>query len=92
MTWFSENTNAMAPGDRLEALWSRDAALGVPGAHNALAGLIARDAGFDALYLSGGALSASLGLPDLGMMTSEELIVSVRSITRATGLAPDRRW
>ena len=58
----------------------------MPGAHNALAGLLAREAGFEALYLSGGALSASLGLPDLGVITMEELVVFTRSITRATGL------
>ncbi len=86
MTWFTNADADTAPGDRLEALWQRDGALGVPGAHNALAGLLARAAGFEALYLSGGALSASLGLPDLGMMTAEELMLSTRSITRSTGL------
>ncbi len=86
MTWFSTPGDDRPPGDRLEALWSRPGALGVPGAHNALAGLVAREAGFEALYLSGGALSASLGLPDLGVMTSDDLLPAVRSIARATGL------
>lgn len=57
-----------------------------PGAHNALAGLIAREAGFQALYVSGGAVTASLGLPDLGILTQEELGLVVRSLARATGL------
>lgn len=86
MTWFTTATDQRLPGDRLEALWSRDGALGVPGAHNGLAGLLAREAGFEALYLSGGALSASLGLPDLGMMTTEELLLFTRVISRSTGL------
>ena len=86
MTWFSHSSDGSPSGLRLERLWQREGALGVPGAHNALAGLLARSAGFDALYLSGGALSASLGLPDLGVMTSEELLLACRSITRATGL------
>ena len=86
MTWFSTSSEQGLPGDRLEALWSRDGALGVPGAHNALAGILAKDAGFEALYLSGGALSASLGLPDLGMMTTEELMLFVKVITRSTDL------
>ena len=60
--------------------------LRVPGAHNPLAGLLAKRAGFQALYVSGGALTASLALPDLGVMTLEELCFFVRAIFRATGL------
>ena len=86
MTWFAHSTSDTAPGHRLDTLIRRDSILAVPGAHNALAGLLARNAGFEALYLSGGALSASLGLPDLGVMTSEELLLATRSITRTTGL------
>ena len=86
MTWFNSSSSAQRPGDRLEALWSRDGALGVPGAHNGLTAILARNAGFEALYLSGGALSASMGLPDLGMITSEELTTFVKMITRSSGL------
>jgi len=86
MTWFNSASDTRRPGDRLEALWSRDGALGVPGAHNGLTAILARDAGFEALYLSGGALSASMGLPDLGMITSEELTTFVKMITRSSGL------
>lgn len=86
MTWFNSSPSSQPPGDRLEALWSRDGALGVPGAHNGLTAILARDAGFEALYLSGGALSASMGLPDLGMITSEELTTFVKMITRSSGL------
>jgi methylisocitrate lyase len=86
MTWFTTAAGQDRPGDRLEALWSRPGALGVPGAHNGLTGILARDAGFEALYLSGGALSASMGLPDLGMITPEELAMFVKMITRSTGL------
>jgi methylisocitrate lyase len=74
------------PGERLRALLSRPGILRAPGAHNALAGLTAREAGFEALYISGAALTASLGLPDLGILTMEELTFFVRSISRATGL------
>ena len=86
MTIFAGPGSGVRPGDQLEGLWRQPGILEVPGAHNALAGLLARDAGFSALYLSGGALSASLGLPDLGVMTSEELVVFARSIVRASGL------
>lgn len=86
MTAFSAPGHRSAPGEALEALWSEPAILEVPGAHNALSGMLAREAGFRALYLSGGALSASLGLPDLGVMTSEELLLFAHSIVRASAL------
>ena len=49
-------------------------------------GMLAREAGFRALYLSGAALSATLGLPDLGIITQEELCRAVKSLYRATHL------
>lgn len=58
----------------------------IPGAHDPMAALLAKDAGFEALYLSGGALSASLGLPDIGLLTMEELITRARAIVRASDL------
>jgi methylisocitrate lyase len=51
-----------------------------------MAGLLAKDAGFKALYVSGAAVTASLGLPDLGILTMEELCLMVRSIARTSGL------
>lgn len=73
-------------GKRFGRLLERDGILKIPGAHNSLAALLAKEAGFNALYLSGGALSASMGLADLGIMTMEELCAAVRSIVRASGL------
>jgi methylisocitrate lyase len=56
------------------------------GTHDPLAGLLARKAGFDALYLSGAAFSASMGLPDVGVLTLEEVVARARALVRATGL------
>jgi methylisocitrate lyase len=67
-------------------LWRAGGILKIPGAHNALAGLLAKRAGFRALYLSGAALSASLGLADLGILNLEEVCLFTRTISRATGL------
>ena len=86
MTWFDSGRSTPPMGERLQLLWERPEILQTPGAHNALSALLAERAGFEALYLSGGAVSASLGLPDLGVMTIEEVLVFVRSITRATDL------
>jgi hypothetical protein len=47
--------------------------------------LQAKAAGFEALYLSGAAMTASMGLPDLGMITVDEVCFFVRQIARATG-------
>jgi methylisocitrate lyase len=58
----------------------------VPGAHEPLAALLAKRAGFKALYLSGAALSASRGFPDLGVLTMDELLAAARAITRAADL------
>ena len=74
------------PGDVLAQLLAEPRTLGVPGAHHALCGMLAREAGFRALYLSGAALSATLGLPDLGIITQEELCRAVKSLYRATHL------
>ncbi|PAE84622.1 methylisocitrate lyase [Shouchella clausii] len=60
--------------------------LQIPGAHDAMAGLIAKQAGFTSLYLSGAAYTASLGLPDLGIVYSNEVAVRAREIVRATNL------
>lgn len=60
--------------------------LQVPGAHDAMAGLIAKKVGFQALYLSGGALTASKGLPDIGIITSTEVRERAEEVIRATNL------
>ncbi|MBD7938225.1 methylisocitrate lyase [Cytobacillus sp. Sa5YUA1] len=60
--------------------------LQIPGAHDAMAGLIAKQSGFQALYLSGAAYTASKGLPDLGMVTSAEMAQRAKEIIRATNL------
>ena len=73
-------------GTRLRALLARPGILGMPGAHNGQAGLQARAAGFEALYLSGAAMTASMGLPDLGVITVDEVCFFIRQIARSTGL------
>ena len=48
--------------------------------------LLARRAGFEVLYLSGAALSASMALPDLGLLTLEDVTRRAREVVRASGL------
>ena len=73
-------------GERFRALLERPEILGMPGAHLGLAGLLAKKQGFEALYLSGAAMSATMGLPDLGMITIEDVSFFIRQVARATGL------
>ncbi len=75
-----------APGERFRALLARPGILRLPGTHNGMAALQARAAGFDALYLSGAAMTASMGLPDLGIITVDEVCFFIRQVTRAAGL------
>ncbi|MGL5735954.1 MAG: methylisocitrate lyase [Beijerinckiaceae bacterium] len=73
-------------GDRFRALLAQPGILAIPGTHNGLAALQAQEAGFAAHYLSGAAMSASMGLPDLGLITVEDVAFFVRQVVRATGL------
>src|SRR5919107_4781833 len=73
-------------GLRFRRLLERPGILQMPGAHLGIAALLAKRAGFEALYLSGAAMTASMGIPDLGMITVDEVCFFIRQITRATGL------
>jgi methylisocitrate lyase len=73
-------------GERFAELVRRGGILRLPGAHNGLAALQARQHGFEALYLSGAAVSASMGLPDLGIITVEDVCFFIRQVSRASAL------
>lgn len=75
-----------APGDRLAEMWAEPGILRMPGAHNGMAAIQARNAGFSSLYLSGAAMTASMGLPDLGIITVDEVCFFIRQVWRASGL------
>src|SRR6187549_3228136 len=77
---------AVSAGARFRALLERPGILQMPGTHNGLAALQAKRVGFDALYLSGAGMSASMGLPDLGVITVDEVSFFVRQVARASGL------
>jgi methylisocitrate lyase len=70
-------------GQRFRQLLARGGILGMPGTHNGLAALQARAAGFEAAYLSGAAMSASMGLPDLGIITVDEVCFFIRQVARS---------
>jgi methylisocitrate lyase len=73
-------------GLRFRAMVERGGIARLPGAHNGMAALQAKAAGFEGLYLSGAAMTASMGLPDLGIITVDEVSFFIRQIARASGL------
>lgn len=73
-------------GKRFRDALNRPGIYQLPGAHNGQAAIQARAAGFDGLYLSGAAMTASMGLPDLGIITVDEVAFFIRQIVRASGL------
>ncbi len=86
MSWIRER-----PRPQQELAQAFRAAVGaglvvLPGVYDGLSALLARAAGFRALYLSGAAFTASRGLPDLGMVGLEEVVERAREIVRATEL------
>jgi methylisocitrate lyase len=79
----ADDLPAAPAGERFRALLARGDIVQMPGAHSGLAALQARAAGFEALYLSGAAMSATMGLPDLGVITVDEAAFFVRQVARA---------
>ena len=74
-------------GARLRAAVKEEKPLQVVGAINAYSALLAQQAGFRALYLSGaGVANASYGLPDLGITTLENVLEDARRVTAAVPL------
>ena len=71
-----------SPGAVLRHAIAEESPLQIPGAINANHALLAQRAGFRAIYLSGGGVAAgSLGLPDLGISTLDDVATDVRRIT-----------
>jgi methylisocitrate lyase len=76
----------VTPGARLRAAWSAGPIM-IPGAFNALVAKLAERIGFQAVYLSGGALSAGwAGLPDIGLLSQSEFAEQAAVLARATTL------
>jgi methylisocitrate lyase len=72
----------LSPGQRFRQALAIETPLQVIGAINANHALLAKRAGFRAIYLSGGGVAAgSLGLPDLGINTLDDVLTDVRRIT-----------
>jgi len=79
--------NPTSAGARFRAAVTAESPLQVIGAINAYHARLAERTGYRALYVSGGGVAAgSLGLPDLGISTLDDVLTDVRRITDASGL------
>ena len=77
----------LSAGAKFRAALAAEKPLQVVGAINAYAARMAEATGFRALYLSGGGVAAnSLGLPDLGISTMDDVLIDIRRITEASTL------
>jgi methylisocitrate lyase len=74
-----------SPGRRLREAWAAGP-IQIPGVFNALVARMAERLGFRAVYLSGGALSAAAGVPDIGLLTLTDFVADAQSIALATSL------
>lgn len=82
---FTMTTHSLSPGRRLREAWAAQT-LQIPGVFNPLLAKVAERLGFRAVYLSGGALSAGYGVPDIGLVTLSEFVAEAGRIAQATQL------
>ena len=74
-------------GKKLKEALSNNSPLKIVGTINAYTALLAEKEGHEAIYLSGGGVAASsLGVPDLGISSLQDVLVDVERITNATSL------
>ncbi|UYZ21724.1 methylisocitrate lyase [Mesobacillus jeotgali] len=87
MTWLVENQKSQEElANEFRKLMTAGPILTIMGAHDGMAALVAKNVGFKALYLSGAAYTASRGLPDLGILHSQEVAERALEIVRASNL------
>jgi methylisocitrate lyase len=77
--------HTISPGARFRKAMEKEKPLQVVGTINANHALLATQSGFNAIYLSGGGVAAgSLGIPDLGITTLEDVLTDIYRITNVT--------
>lgn len=87
MAWIVDSASSQEElAAQFKAAIQDEKILQIPGAHDGMTALMAKKTGFSALYLSGGAYTASQGLPDLGIITSTEVADRAKELIRAADL------
>lgn len=87
MTWIIEDAKSQQElaSDFMKHV-KKNNSLPIVGAHDGMSSLLAKKSGFNHIYLSGGALSASMGMPDIGILTLQDVVNRAREIIRASNL------
>ncbi|WP_191084108.1 isocitrate lyase/PEP mutase family protein [Roseococcus microcysteis] len=75
-----------SPGARLRARLAQGLPTVAPGAYDGLSARLVAEAGFPALYASGGAIARSLGVPDLGLLGMEQVVERVAAMCDAVDI------
>jgi len=73
----------MNPRQVLKQLLKREKLLVAPGCFDGLSARLVEEAGFEAAYLSGGAVARSMGIPDIGLVTMSEVIERAAQVVSA---------
>jgi len=76
----------MTPRQTLKQLLKRDKLLVAPGCFDGLSARLVQEAGFEAAYLSGGAVARSMGIPDIGLVTMSESIERAVQVVSAINI------
>src|ERR1700744_4713210 len=83
----NRNDRLSSPGLRFREAMQKEKPLQIVGTINANHALLAQKSGFNAIYLSGGGVAAgSLGIPDLGITTLEDVLIDIQRITNVCDL------
>ncbi len=73
----------MNPRKKLKGLLARHRLLVAPGVFDGLSARLVQEAGFEAVYLSGGAVARSMGVPDIGLLTMSEVLERAAQVVSA---------
>jgi 2-methylisocitrate lyase-like PEP mutase family enzyme len=76
----------MATRQNFRQLLRRDRILVAPGCFDGLSARLVEEAGFEAAYLSGGAVARSMGIPDIGLVTMSEVIERAAQVTSVVSI------
>jgi 2-methylisocitrate lyase-like PEP mutase family enzyme len=76
----------MTQRERFKQFLKRDKLLVAPGCFDGLSARLVAEAGFEAAYLSGGALARSMGIPDIGLVTMSEVIERAAQVTSVVNI------
>jgi methylisocitrate lyase len=77
---------SLTAGHRLRQLFRSGAAIQLPGAFNGISARIAAETGFQGLYVSGGAISAASGVPDIGLCSLDFFCSKIKEVVSVSGL------